>query len=187
MNEKLKKILELVFIILMSFVFIPIGIFTHEIFHLAMAIYFGVDKASFYTDYNSGYVKYEWSNNNITKEEGLIISMAGSVFNIILYLIIMLYLYSIRKRLAFILLPTITFNIWVWTDNKSDCQDFFKYNPTINYEFVNNLFFGLLILAYILIFLLIVFIVFSLLNEIKYPDKRTKRRSKEKRNNDIYI
>lgn len=167
MNKKLKLYLEIPFIAICSFIFIYIGIFTHEIFHLFMMVYFGIDEASFYVDRNGGIVNFKWSKDNITLEEELILTLAGGLFNIILYLVIMLCLYSKRKSMGFIPIIRIMIEIYYWYNKGSDYQYFIKYHPNINITLVDNLFFGLLILSFIIMWFLMSLILFSMINEFK--------------------
>ncbi len=166
-RKKLYLILQIALIIIASIVFLYMGSFVHEFFHLIILVYFGIQEVEYYVSFDgSGYVKYIWTDE-LTVEEKLIVTMAGSLFTLILFLLIMIYFYSKIKKLTIIPIPRILLEISYWYSGGIDRQKYIKYNPTIDFIYVNNLFLGLIILVYVLTFVLIMVAVFSICNEIR--------------------
>jgi len=172
-KHKINKIynrfmLKLVLCGIASITMLYVGLFIHEFFHLLMLVLFGIKEVEFYVGTDGGYVRYMWTDE-LTIEEKSIVTMSGSLGTIIVFLILMIYLYSKDKMLGLIPISRIHCELHYWYNptGESDMANYIKYNPTINFAYVNNLFLGLLILVYILIIGLFIIILFDGVKKLK--------------------
>lgn len=161
-----KLYLKLMLCLITSIIMLYVGRIVHEFFHLIMLVYFGINEVKFYAGTDRGYVEYIWTDE-LTVEERLIVSMSGSLGTIILFLLIMIYLYSKDKMLGLIPIMRILCELQYWYDGGNDCQNYIKYNPTINFMYVNNLFLGLLILGYSLMITLFIVIIYDAIRQLQ--------------------